>query len=295
MKYIQIDFLKLTGVNLTPYFDDTESDLVQSLKNLMAFVYRTGIIAVCSVAILFGINIGCAAQDQGNRPPGTHQDNTEGKDWITRLERPDRIPGLKIDEVVRCLQLRSGDVIADIGAGTGVYTIPFAKAVAPTGRALGVDIHQDLLDYINAKAKKENVINLRTILAKLDDPKLPKDQVDVAFFNDVFHNMNDREAYLKVLSSYLKPTGRIVIIEQKYDDPIAEKWDRPEDRITREQVQSWMGSVGFRLIAEFDIFQGAILKGPVCPRGGSWSTAVSSRQRDSTGHQFMSDLRQILL
>lgn len=214
-------------------------------------------VIVCSVVMLIGGGIGCAAQDQGNRPPGTHQDNTEGKDWITRLDRTDRIPGLKIDEVVRCLQLKPGDVIADIGAGTGAYTIPFAKAVAPSGIALGVDIHLDLLDYIDAKAKWENIGNLRTILAQLDDPNLPKGQVDVAFFHDVFHNMNDRLNYLKILASYLKPTGRIVIIEQEFNDPIAMKWDLPEDRITREQVQSWMAGIGFHLIAEFDIFQGA--------------------------------------
>lgn len=231
--------------------------LAVTTEILRSTVRRVGIILVCSFAVLLGGGIGCTAQNQGNRSPGTHQDNTEGKEWIRRLDRSDRIPGLKIDEVVRCLQLRPGDVVADIGAGTGAYTIPFAQAVAPTGRVFGVDIHQDLLDYIDSKASRENVRNLRTILAKLDDPSLPKDQVDVAFFNDVFHNTNDREAYLKVLASYLKPTGRIVIIEQEYDDPIAKKWDRPEDRITREQVQTWMSHVGFHLIADFDIFQGA--------------------------------------
>lgn len=240
MKYNYVTFLKIAG----------------PAKNMMPFVQRVGLVVMSISAVLFFGGIKCEAQDQGNRPVGTHQDNTEGKDWITRLERPERIPGLKIDEVVKCLQLKSGDVIADIGAGTGAYTIPFAKAVAPAGSALGVDIHQDLLDYINMKAKRGKVSNLQTILAKLDDPNLPKGLVDVAFFNDVFHNMNDREAYLKVLSSYLKPMGRIVIIEQEFDDPIAKKWDRPEDRITKEQVQTWMAQVGFHLVSDFDIFEG---------------------------------------
>ena len=173
------------------------------------------------------------------------------------MERPERIPGLKIDEVIKCLQLVPGEVIADIGAGTGAYTIPFAKAVGPTGKALGVDIHQDLLDYIAEKAKKENISNLQTILAEIDDPNLPKGLVDVAFFNDVFHNMNDRLAYLELLITYLKPTSRIVIIEQEFDDPIAMKWDLPEDRITGEQVKNWMASVGFKIIGNFDIFKGS--------------------------------------
>ena len=194
--------------------------------------------------------------DQGDRPPGTHQDNTTGPEWIRRLERSDRIPGLRIDAVISALKLKPGDVVADIGAGTGAYTVPFAKAVAPTGTAFGVDIHQELLDYMTNKAHGAGVSNLRTVLAKLDDPLLPS-KVDVAFFHDVFHNTNDRQAYLRVLVGYLKPGGRIAIVEQEFEDPIAKKWDKPEDRITREEVASWMANVGFQLASEFDTFLGA--------------------------------------
>lgn len=194
---------------------------------------------------------------QGNRPPGSHQDNTKGDEWIKRLERPDRIPGLKFDEVIASLGLKPGDVVADIGSGTGAYTIPFAKAVAPSGKAIAVDIWPDLLDYVKQKAVAANVTNLQTVLAALDDPKLPRQQVDLAFFHDVFHNANDRPGYLRVLVSQLKPGGRIAIIEQEFDDPIAKKWDEDVDRITREQVKEWMAAVGFELKAEFDLFHGA--------------------------------------
>ena len=205
--------------------------------------------------LLLGVS-SSAFQDQGARKPGTHQDLTDAKTWIQRLERPERIPGLKTKEVIACLKLKPGDVIADIGAGTGAFTIPFAKAVAPSGKAYAVDLWQGLLDFINEKAKKENLTNLQTILAKPENPNLPKNRVDVAFFHDVFHNTNDRQAYLKVLAASLKRGGRIAIVEQEFDDPIAKKWDLPEDRITKEQVKTWMGKVGFHLIDEFDIFEG---------------------------------------
>ena len=206
---------------------------------------------------LSGVSFVAAAQDQGNRPPGTHQDNTPGTDWIKRLERPDRIPGLKTDEVIKALGLKPGMVIADIGAGSGAYTIPFAKAVAPSGKAFAVDIWPELLTYIKGKAAKEGITTLDTVLAALDDPKLPKGQVDIAYFHDVFHNTNDRQAYLKTLVSELKPTGRIAIVEQEFNDPIAIKWDKPEDRIKPEEVKAWMAAVGFELKASFDIFEGA--------------------------------------
>jgi SAM-dependent methyltransferase len=222
----------------------------------MSAIRRSRLVLLASAGVLLGGTIGSSSQQQGTRPPGTHADLTDAKTWIERLERPDRIPGLRINDVLVCLKLKPGDVVADIGAGTGAFVIPFAKAVAPSGKALAVDIWQDLLDYIDAKARKERVSNLQTILAELDDPNLPKNQVDVAFFHDVFHNTNDRQAYLNVLASSLKPSGRIAIIEQEYDDPIAKKWDVPEDRITKDQVRTWMANVGFHLVADYDIFQG---------------------------------------
>jgi len=207
-------------------------------------------------------------QDPAHSPAGGQQagasnevavqsrDMTPGQDWIKRLERPDRLPGLKIDEVIRALALKDGDVIADIGAGPGVFSMAFARAVAPSGKALAVDIWPELLNYINAKAAKEGLDNVQTILARPDDPMLPPGQVDIAFFHDVFHNVPDRQAYLEVLASYLTPGGRIAIIEQKYDDPIAMKWDVPENRIKPEQVEAWMSNIGFKLIGQYDMFLG---------------------------------------
>ena len=191
------------------------------------------------------------------RPVNT-RDSTPGKTWIERLERPDRIPGLRIDEVVRSLELKPGDVVADIGAGTGAFSIPFAKAVAPSGLVLAQDIWPDLLDYIAEKAKNNRSAISGPVLGKGDDPNLPPGiAVDLAFFHDVFHNVTvDRQGYLELLASSVKPGGRIAIIEQEFDDPIAKKWDIPADRITPEQLAEWMSGIGFERVGTFDIFQG---------------------------------------
>jgi precorrin-6B methylase 2 len=209
-----------------------------------------------TLALLVGTT-GSVAQHQGGKSTESHQDLTDAKTWIKRLERPGRIPGLRINDVISCLKLKPGEVVADIGAGTGAFSIPFAKAVAPSGKVFAVDIWPGLLDYINQKAKKANVSNLQTILAKQDDPMLPKGQVDVAYFHDVFHNVNDRQGYLKILASELKPTARIAIIEAESSDPIEKKWDFPQDMITKDQVKTWMANVGFHPTGDFDIFEGA--------------------------------------
>ena len=166
------------------------------------------------------------------------------QDWLARLETADRIAGMKISETIPRLDLKPGDHVADIGAGTGLYSIPLAKAV-PSGRVFAVDIDQDLLDIIQDKAKKENVSNVEVVLGDFDDPKLSSRQVDVAFFNDVLHHIEHRELYLKNLARYLKPNARIVVI-----DLLRGHQNEPEMQIKLDQVKQWMLGVGFQMTAE---------------------------------------------
>jgi SAM-dependent methyltransferase len=219
---------------------------------------RAALRSILGACLLFGWTVIALAdaQRQGDRPPGTHQDNTRGTEWIARLERPERLPGLKIEAVIKALDLKPGTVVADIGAGTGAFAVPFAMAVAPTGTAFAVDIWPELLDHVSQKAVRAGATRLQTVLAQRDDPRLPAQSLDIAFFHDVFHNVNDRPGYLRRLAPALKPDGRIVIIEQEFDDPIAQRWDKPEDRITREQVRAWMAGAGFELVGELDLFAG---------------------------------------
>ena len=175
-------------------------------------------------------------------------------DWATVLDREQRVSGLKIEEVVSRLKLKPGDVVADIGAGTGVFSGPLAQAVAPTGTLLAVDIDQGLLDHIAQRAREEKVTNIQPVLGEFEDPNLPT-PVDVAFFHDVLHHIEKRQAYLKALATYVKPDGRVVVIDMFFDRPDGPHRNQPEMHITQEQVRRWMADAGFPVMQEIDLFE----------------------------------------
>jgi precorrin-6B methylase 2 len=178
-------------------------------------------------------------------------------EWIATLESPNRIAAQKVDEVLAKLQLKPGFVVADIGAGSGLFTRPLARAVAPQGMVYAVDIQPELLDYINRRDREEQIQNVRTVLGEFSDPKLPARDVDLAFINDVLHHIENRAAYLKALGTYMKQSGRIVIIEMNKDDPNTPHRNQPELLIPKDQIARWMSDAGFKQVQEFpDMFPG---------------------------------------
>jgi 2-polyprenyl-3-methyl-5-hydroxy-6-metoxy-1,4-benzoquinol methylase len=181
----------------------------------------------------------------------------KAEDWVPTLEGPHRVVTQKIDEVLSKLSLKSGMVVADIGAGSGLFSRPLAKAVAPAGNVYAVDIQQDLLDYVNKRDKEENISNIQTVLGEFNDPKLPARDVDLAFINDVLHHIQNRAVYLKALATYMKANGRIAIIEMDKNDPNTPHRNQPELLVGREEILQWMSDAGFRLVEEHpDLFPG---------------------------------------
>ena len=168
------------------------------------------------------------------------------EDYIERMERPTRV--VKVEEVIAKLQLKPGDIVADISAGSGTFSIPMAKAIAPNGILYAVDIDQKMLDYVAEKAKKEWVTNLRTVLGEYDDPKLPVKDVDAAFLHRTLHMIEHRQAYLNATAKYLKPDGRIVVIDKNREDSTNWMW------LNQSDVDTWMAAIPFYPAEHFWIF-----------------------------------------
>jgi ubiquinone/menaquinone biosynthesis C-methylase UbiE len=166
--------------------------------------------------------------------------------YIAAMDRPDRV--LKIDEVVAKLELKPGNIVADVGSGSGVYSIPMAKAIAPNGILYAVDIDQTMLDHVAARAKEAGVTNLRTVLGEYDDPKLPVKNVDVAYFQRTLHMIEHRQAYLNATAKYLKPDGRVVVIDKNHEDSPDWMW------LNQSDVDTWMAAISFYPAQHFAVF-----------------------------------------
>ena len=173
------------------------------------------------------------------------------EEWIKLLDSPERVAGLRVDDIIGRLHLKPGEVIADVGAGTGVFSLPLARAVSSSGKVYAVEVDRGLVDYITRKAAAQNVPNVETVLGEFVDPKLPAKDVDLAFFHDALHHIADRTGYLARLVTYMKPSARLAVVEM---DPVngAHRSD-PALQITKAQLDGWMAGLGFARQEQVDL------------------------------------------
>jgi len=153
------------------------------------------------------------------------------------------------DRVIRSLDIHPGDRVADLGSGSGYFTLRLAAAVGTTGKVYAVDIDQDMNQAMQERVKRERIQNVEVVFAKPDDPMLPANGVDLIFASNAYHHLENRVNYFANLRRYLRPNGRIAIIDFDRRSWLAglSRHYTPADLIKRELEQA-----GYRLQNEFD-------------------------------------------
>jgi predicted methyltransferase len=179
--------------------------------------------------------------------PHTHDHSFGGaQEWARVFDDPKRDAWQKPHEVIQALALKPDAVVADIGSGTGYFAVRFAHMV-PKGRVYGVDTEPDMVRYLAARAKRDGLANLTAVQAAPGDPKLPE-KVDLAVLVDVYHHIDGREAYFGKLRAFLKPGGRVAIIDFRMDSP---EGPPKAARIAPEQVEAELKRAGYALDREY--------------------------------------------
>ncbi len=173
--------------------------------------------------------------------------------WATIFESAERTAWQEPDKVVEAMTLHAGETVVDIGAGTGYFTRRFARVVAPSGEAIGLDIEPGMVGYMQADAKKLGLKNYEARVVKADDPALAPRSVDVIFFCDALHHIDHRATYLRNLIAALKPNGRVIDVDFKKEPlPVGPP---PEHKLAREEVIKEFNDAGFRLLREHDFLK----------------------------------------
>lgn len=177
-----------------------------------------------------------------------HSLHNDPKSYIGSLEDPKRDAYQKPHEVLAALNLKPGEVIADIGAGSGYFTFRLSHSVGANGKIYAVDVSPDMILHINRRIRDLKATNVVTILADPDDPLLAEQSINRFFICDVWHHVENPSKYLATMKKMLKPGGEIVMIDfHKKELPVGPP---PQMKIAREDLIKQMESNGFRLAKE---------------------------------------------
>lgn len=177
-----------------------------------------------------------------------HQLHNDPKAYMKALDDPKRDEYQKPHEVLSALAIKPGEVIADIGAGTGYFTFRLAHHVGAKGKVYAVDVSPDMIRHLNRRSRDTKTTNVVAILADNDDPLLPEQSVNRIFICDVWHHVENQTKYLALMKKTLKPGGEIVMIDfHKKELPFGPPLQM---KIAREDLIKQLEGNGFRLSKE---------------------------------------------
>jgi SAM-dependent methyltransferase len=203
------------------------------------------------ICLLWLTTMAVSLAAHGEQAPegGYHHRFQNAEQWSRIFDDPGRDQWQKPEQVIAQLQLQPDAKVADIGAGTGYFAMRLAKKI-PSGIVYAIDVEPDMAAFLDRRAKKEGLGNIRTVLADADNPKIPE-PVDLIFVCDTYHHIGHRSDYFRKLHASLLPQGRIVIVDY-YKNKSTPVGPPPEARIDPGQVIKELAGSGFRFIRQDD-------------------------------------------
>ena len=169
------------------------------------------------------------------------------------LEAPDRDLWQRPDQVMDALGIADASVVADIGAGSGWFTIRLARRVGPQGLVYAEDVQPEMINAITRRVQREGLTNVRAVRGQNSDPRLPPRALDAILVVDAYHEVEDRVTMLKNLARALKPQGRIGVVDFKLDG--TGPGPAPDERVSPDVVVRDAVKAGLRLVRQEPFLQ----------------------------------------
>lgn len=191
-----------------------------------------------------------AAEVNVNPDINRYYQDAEYQNWVGTFERPGREVFDKRHAVVEALQLKPGMEIADIGAGTGFYSLLFADQVGTAGKVYAVDIVKDFIDNIMRLANEKGLANIHGIISRQNDTGLAPHSVDMVFICDTYHHFEFPQTMLASIRQALRPGGQLIIIDFRKQPGISSRWVMGHVRANKDTVIKEVEDAGFKLHSE---------------------------------------------
>lgn len=185
-------------------------------------------------------------EHHGHGAATAHHRFDDAERWAKVFDDPERDAWQKPEAVLDFMRLADDAAVADLGAGTGYFSVRLARRV-PRGKVFAVDIEPKLLEHLTQRAAKANLTNVETLLAEASDPKLPS-HLDAVLVVDTYHHISERVPYFERVKQQLKPSGRLVIVDFRLGDlPVGPP---DEHKISRDQTHTELEAAGYQLCDE---------------------------------------------
>lgn len=170
--------------------------------------------------------------------------------WVKRFESPGREVYDRRVAIVQASGAGPGMRVADIGAGTGLFTLLFARAVGPSGKVTAVEITETFADNILRRARAEGLDNVGTLVNTQTETRLPPGSVNLVFLCDTYHHFEQPAAMLDSIHRALKPGGTLVVIDFERVEGKSSAWVLSHVRAGKEAVIREIETAGFKLLAD---------------------------------------------
>ena len=202
--------------------------------------------------ILLFVGGGTAAAQEKSVNPGINDSYKEPDpgEFKKRFETESREVFANREQIVAAAKVKPGMAVADVGAGTGLFTRLFAKAVGPEGRVYAIDIAENFLRHIAKTAKENGIENVETVLAMADSSNLRPESVDLAFISDTYHHFEFPQKTMTSIHRALRPGGRVVVVDFHRIEGVSSEWVLNHVRAGQEVFRKEIEAAGFRLVEE---------------------------------------------